>query len=85
MNLTDNQREVLESMDPESWQRPMDVGGRDASHHSHTLVALAKKGLVDRSVRASGMRGSYLYRIKPEGVKLLREIREKEWGDRDGS
>ena len=30
------------------WARPMDIGGRDGSHHSAALSQLARHGLADR-------------------------------------
>lgn len=46
------------------WVRPMDVGGRDASHHSATLNKLVRLGLAERKRRAGHIRPSYLYRAK---------------------
>lgn len=47
--LSDRQRDVLESLAGfEGWARPMDVGGRDGSHHSMTLAQLTKRGLAER-------------------------------------
>lgn len=47
------------------WFRPMDVGGRDQSHHSRTLKKLIDKGLMKRT-RIPG----YKYRLTPAGVEL---------------
>lgn len=47
-DLTPRQLEVLHYLSDTEFLRPMDVGGRDGSHHSATLAALAKRGLVDR-------------------------------------
>lgn len=51
--ITPAQRDVLDSLAgfggrARAWARPMDIGARDGSHHSATLGALAKRGLVDR-------------------------------------
>jgi hypothetical protein len=49
--LTMRERDVLRtiaSQAPHVWLRPMDIGGRDGSHHSDTLKKLAKLGLVER-------------------------------------
>lgn len=42
------QAEVLDSMlyQRDAWARPMDIGGRDGSHHSATLRQLARRGWV---------------------------------------
>lgn len=68
--LTDAQAWMLAHCS-DRWQRPMDMGGRDGSDHSALLAALVRKGLVEREQRggagAAYARGSYLYRITPEG------------------
>lgn len=49
--LTMNQRGVLSSLAQQprnAWFRPMDIGGRDGSHHSNTLRQLVALGLVER-------------------------------------
>lgn len=51
--LTDRQFAILRDLDDENWMRPMDVGGRDASHHSATLAQLVRKGLAERRTRGS--------------------------------
>lgn len=48
MRLTKRQLELLRWLDDDQWQRPMDVGGRDGSHHSATLAGLARRGLAER-------------------------------------
>lgn len=73
--LTENQRGVLVSMYTGEWMRPMDMGGRDGSHHSATLAALVRKGLVERKVRWRGVRGSYLYRITEAGSAANQQVR----------
>jgi hypothetical protein len=48
--LTDRQLDVLEDLACHGeWARPMDIGGRDASHHSITLKALANRGFAERN------------------------------------
>lgn len=47
-SLKPEERELLRWLDDKTWQRPMDIGGRDGSHHSATLTRLAKRGLVER-------------------------------------
>ena len=51
----------------DGWARPMDVGGRDASHHSATLKKLARHGLAEQKERAGWCRPSYLYRVTVHG------------------
>lgn len=65
--LTEQQTEMLQQCAPDEWLRPMDMGGRDGSHHSSTLRTLIRKGLVERKPRTEGWRGSYLYRRTPAG------------------
>lgn len=60
--LTDRQREVLHSLDWEAWLRPMDVGGRNASHHSSTLKSLVRRGLVEERQRGGYIRRPMEYR-----------------------
>jgi hypothetical protein len=73
--LTDDQRCVLLSLDGrgDAWQRPMDVGGSDGSHHSRTLAKLAAMGLAERRDRGSitGRRAVWLYRITSAGTTAI--------------
>ena len=82
MALTDNQVDVLDAFTawPEpTWLRPMDLGGRNGSHHSNTLRRLAARGWVEMRRRAAaGGRGSYWYRITAEGVEALRRHQRRE-------
>lgn len=49
MKISDRQRAVLRSLAAYGdWTQPMDVGGRDGSHHSTTLNQLVRKGLAER-------------------------------------
>lgn len=57
------------------WARPMDVGGRDGSHHSQTLAKLVKKGLAERSVRGGHTKDCYQYRITTLGEEAVKKKR----------
>lgn len=46
--MTERERKLLARLDETEFLRPMDVGGRDGSHHSATLARLARKGLAER-------------------------------------
>ena len=48
MSLSPRELELLRWLDDEQWVRPMDIGGRDGSHHSATLTRLASRGLAER-------------------------------------
>lgn len=65
MQISSRQRDILEALAIyDDWARPMDVGAIDGSHHTMTLRALVKKGLVERRLRGSllnQIRGSDLY------------------------
>lgn len=63
--MTERQFAVLRDLDDERWLRPMDIGGRDASHHSETLAQLVRKGLAERRTRGSNR--SYEYRRTAAG------------------
>jgi hypothetical protein len=90
--LTPNQREALEGLDfanhrslyPRKWVQPMDIGGTNGSHHSGSLNALAKKGLVQFKQRGGedppdgengrkiwAGRGAKVYRIRAAGRAAL--------------
>lgn len=73
-SLTPREQRILDLLDDE-WQRPMDLGGGNSTHHSATLRNLVKKGYAEKRRRDSLMnalgssRGSYIYRRaqkKPE-------------------
>ncbi len=59
------------------WAKPMDVGGRDGSHHSYTLAKLARRepplverrqrGMFAQSDQRGFLRGSWEYRITERG------------------
>ena len=68
VKLTVRQRDLLLTLRdgfPGAWVRPMDVGGKDQSHHAKTLAQLVAKGLVERKTRGSNR--SYTYRVTPLG------------------
>lgn len=70
VRVTGRQREVLESLRDfayESWVRPMDVGGKDQSHHSKTLAQLVKKGLAERREGGGHTRNVWRYRATKKG------------------
>lgn len=72
MNLTQRQQDVLDSLAGHlSWLRPMDIGGRDSSHHSQTLAGLAQKDLVERKHRSGST--AWLYRITEAGEAARRQ------------
>lgn len=91
--LTARQARVLEDLcewctdNPGRFARPMDVGGRDGSHHSRVLGQLVRRRLVERQPRAtlvnelmgygrdSAKARSWLYRINDPGRRALVEIR----------
>lgn len=69
--LTPKQREFLADFfqcgtGDREWVRPMDIGGRDGTHHSAVLAQLERHGLVESRTRSPGVRGSKLYRLTPE-------------------
>ena len=52
MSGTSRQEQLLQALiSYRGWARPMDVGGTDGSHHSKTLAALWRQGLVERRPR----------------------------------
>lgn len=89
MNLTDNQIDVMmtlhychfESGVRQAWCTPLDLCASNGSHHSGTLAALAKKGLVNYKQRGCAdpgpdqngkkmfaTRGSKSYRLTTAGI-----------------
>lgn len=69
VKLNERQRELLEYLDEERWKTPMDVGGRDGSHHSATLTQLANKGLAERKkIHMLYCPNGTTYRIDRHGV-----------------
>lgn len=61
----------------EGYVQPMDVGGRDSSHHSATLTKLTKRSLVEvwepnpRKPWLCRLSGGKLYRITTLGREVL--------------
>lgn len=88
--MSDNEFEVLNELEAhcrlESYPaRPMDIGGSDGSHHSATLKRLSERGLVERKRRGTlanylNSRGSYCYRITPEGITALVAEKQRKKG-----
>ena len=73
-NLTERDFDTLNEMSGGDWLRPMDVGGRNGSHHSATLTKLWARGLVERQQRSARMtRGSWEYRITQAGIERLKK------------
>jgi hypothetical protein len=72
------QRQLLVSLALyDGWARPMDVGGRDGSHHTTTLRSLVKKSLVERRVRNSLLN---MVRGHEEGYENLAKARRgRKW------
>jgi len=91
--LTPNQLDVLETLEfanhrssyPKTWATPLDLCASNGSHHSSSLAALAKKGLVQFKQRSDPRdpppgenggkrwrgRGSKCYRITDAGRTAL--------------
>jgi hypothetical protein len=66
--ISDQQVDVLGSLAAfGGWARPMDIGGRDGSHHSATLSQLARKGLVERKK----LHAIYCYNGSAQRSKLV--------------
>lgn len=63
--MTDRQFGVLRDLDDERFMCPMDVGGRDESHHSETLRQCVRRGWAERQTRGSSR--SFQYRRTPAG------------------
>ena len=61
------------------WFRPMDVGGRDGSHHSYTLKRLVKKGFAEMRPRGTlinslnGGLSSFEYRASLRGRTFCKQ------------
>lgn len=53
---------------------PMDLGGRNGTHHSATLNKLVRHGLASRSYPPRpGHRGSQRYKLTDEGRRIITE------------
>jgi hypothetical protein len=80
--LTEDEIAVLLSMDGiQYWQRPMDVGGHDGSHHSRTLAKLVARGFAEVQQRSAyhGRRGSKEYRLTVDGQAAVNGV--KRWSE----
>ncbi len=72
MTLSARDRELLELIcSVRGWVRPMDLGGKDGSHHSATLAKFVRHGWARRRLRGGHTRGAYAYRATPVGRALL--------------
>lgn len=75
-------REVLLGLDGARWMRPMDFGGRDASHHARTAEKLVRLGWVERRQRNTlanmrgSSRGSWEYRLTRRGAIRIQQDEE---------
>lgn len=58
------------------WARPLDVGGRNGSHHGATLLGLAKAGLAEVKCWRVGSRRTFKYRISQAGREALAPEKE---------
>lgn len=82
--FTDNERTVLYELSywyrkgDKRGVRPLDIGGRNGSHHSYTLTKLVKRGLVSRAQRSAfGGRGSFRYKLTDAGAAALAALDNK--------
>jgi hypothetical protein len=72
MILSARDRDLLELVcSVRGWVRPMDLGGKDGSHHSATLAKFVRYGWVHRRLRGGHTRAAYSYRATPTGRALL--------------
>ena len=77
MKISDRQCDVLRSLAAYGdWAQPMDVGGRDGSHHSATLNQLVRKGLAERNK----LHAIYCYNGSTQRQKLV----DNRWVVTDG-
>lgn len=67
--LTERDREVLRELPTDEFVRPMDIGGRNSSHHSATLSKLVRYGLVERKRHYVGVSSGH-WRYKRVGWPL---------------
>ena len=71
--------ELLDTMSqaPRSfWFRPMDLGGKDGSHHHHTLKRLVAQGFAEKKERGGHTRPAYAYRATKYGRALIRKMKK---------
>jgi hypothetical protein len=77
VKISDRQKDVLESLAAYGdWAQPMDIGGRDGSHHSATLNQLVRRGLADRKK----LHAIYCYNGSTQRQKLV----DNRWVVTDG-
>ena len=77
MQISSRQLDVLDSLAVfGDWAQPMDIGGRDGSHHSATLSQLACHGLVERKK----LHAIYCYNGSTQRQKLV----DNRWVYTDG-
>lgn len=77
--LTERDLDVLralhsfETYGPSLGARPLDIGGRNGSHHSATLNKLADRGFVERKLRnfQDSSRPAYRYKLTGQGRSLV--------------
>ena len=90
--LTDRDFDVLNELAPSylnefdnrPWQRPLDIGASNGSHHSPTLAKLEKRGLVESKQRSwLGSRGSKVYRVTDAGWTAVQERFPRHWQSRE--
>lgn len=82
--LTDQDLSLLREL-TEKWQSPIDMGGRNGSHHSASLRKLCEAGLAESRNRKYPMapsihqrsKGSNQYRISAAGVARVKTMRKR--------
>ena len=57
--LSDRDLAVLVDLPTDEFVRPMDIGGRDSSHHSATLRKLVRLGLAEQKRHYVGVSGGH--------------------------
>ncbi len=72
----DRRLDVLKSLRPDKFERPIDIGGYDASHHSADLRWLASKGLVIKERTPTWVRPQYHYKRSEKGTEYVRNSKK---------
>jgi hypothetical protein len=78
-----------QKVETQAWGTTQDCGGTNGSHHSATLVQLAKRGLCDRLKGSlmnnfeSKVKGSCLWRITPAGLSMHAKLMEEKKNRRE--
>lgn len=67
---------------PGEWWRPMDLGGKDATHHSPDLSVLCKRGLAERKPWGGWARRSYRYRAVSPAPPATTDSGERREGEK---